>query len=292
MRSLLRGLARDRASVRWKQAVSTEVSSSQRNVLVLPSNAPARDFYLGDVHGSPGLVEALLAAAGVDLAAGDRVIAAGDLIDRGRDSGGALDLLDVPGFHSVLGNHDDLMLRGDLERWYGIGGAGVWWWTSPRYRRHHWLERVAALPTMIEVAGPQPVRVVHAEDPFGEQGVLPGVLDDAARDTALWGGAGLLETRRWLKSCRHQAVAPRAIGPQSSQGWTVCGHEALGALVGPRGLGGCAPLVVGNTVYLDTGAGCEHGALSLANLDEPLIRNTSSCATLCCSLFVRSIFFL
>jgi hypothetical protein len=49
---------------------------------------------------------------------------------------------------------------------------------------------------------------------------------------------------------------------------TVCGHEALGALVGPRGLGGCAPLVVGNTVYLDTGAGCEHGALSLANLDE------------------------
>jgi serine/threonine protein phosphatase 1 len=94
-----------------------------------------RLFAIGDIHGCPGELGALL--HGLPLEAGDTVCFVGDYIDRGRDSKGVVDLLlqvrtraDV---HWVFlkGNHEDMCLAflgrsGSWgESWMGNGGAAA-----------------------------------------------------------------------------------------------------------------------------------------------------------------------
>ncbi|WP_167591602.1 metallophosphoesterase [Jiella endophytica] len=94
---------------------------------------------IGDVHGESGLLKRFL--AGVDrLAARSGISPAiyllGDLVDRGDDSRGALDIAaDVvaerPGSKLLLGNHDEWLLRflehdlsmEEILNWLGQGGA-------------------------------------------------------------------------------------------------------------------------------------------------------------------------
>lgn len=76
----------------------------------LPENRAGRDFFVGDLHGSRELLERKLAAKGFDRKT-DRVMAVGDLVDRGPDSFGTLALVHEPWFHSVLGNHELMWLE-------------------------------------------------------------------------------------------------------------------------------------------------------------------------------------
>jgi serine/threonine protein phosphatase 1 len=82
-----------------------------------------RLFAIGDVHGCPGELEALLAAVAPE--AGDTVCFVGDYIDRGRDSKAVIDLLlaarcreDVR-WVFLKGNHEDMCLA-------YLGRAGHW----------------------------------------------------------------------------------------------------------------------------------------------------------------------
>lgn len=75
----------------------------------LPENTRGRDFVVGDLHGHVSLLEQALAARRFDPA-GDRVIAVGDVIDRGPESLRALALFAEPWFYSVRGNHEQAML--------------------------------------------------------------------------------------------------------------------------------------------------------------------------------------
>src|SRR5262249_60777197 len=92
-------------------------------------------FAIGDIHGCPGELGALL--DGLGLRPGDTVCFVGDYIDRGRDSKGVIDLLlaarrreDVRwGF--LRGNHEDMCLSflgrsGNWgESWMGNGGVAA-----------------------------------------------------------------------------------------------------------------------------------------------------------------------
>lgn len=82
-------------------------------LLRLKKNRKGRDFFVGDIHGMFGLLRRQLRVVGFDEEK-DRLIATGDLIDRGPDSGFARTCLEKPFFYSVMGNHEHEVVRNVL----------------------------------------------------------------------------------------------------------------------------------------------------------------------------------
>src|SRR5690554_1030051 len=72
-------------------------------------------IFLGDVHGDPSVIERCLEASCFNEK-NDIVISVGDLIDKGPDSLTCLSYLDKPWFHSVMGNHESLLIENFLEK--------------------------------------------------------------------------------------------------------------------------------------------------------------------------------
>jgi len=68
-----------------------------------------RTIAIGDVHGCADEFEELLNA--LELEPGDRVIQVGDLINRGPDSHGVLELVRAYQVEAILGNHELRLLR-------------------------------------------------------------------------------------------------------------------------------------------------------------------------------------
>jgi hypothetical protein len=120
-----------------------------------------RTVIVGDVHGCRAELSALLARVG--FAAGDRLVMVGDLVVRGPDPAGTLDLLAEVGARSVRGNHEDRLLRvraGDAPA--NSAQRAVIGALAPR----HWAV-IEALPLWLDLPE-HGVRVVHA-------GVVPGL---------------------------------------------------------------------------------------------------------------------
>ncbi|MDA8152270.1 MAG: metallophosphoesterase [Acidithiobacillus sp.] len=78
-------------------------------VIAHPANLQGRDFIVGDLHGHPDVLRRLMDHVAFDYDT-DRLFSVGDLVDRGPNSAGALDLLEAPWFYPVLGNHDAMLL--------------------------------------------------------------------------------------------------------------------------------------------------------------------------------------
>ncbi len=81
----------------------------RRKIARHEANTRGRDFIVGDLHGCVGYLDTLMRHVGFD-ASMDRLFSVGDLVDRGPDSPGALELLDQPWFYPVMGNHDAMLL--------------------------------------------------------------------------------------------------------------------------------------------------------------------------------------
>ncbi|EYF07183.1 metallophosphoesterase family protein [Chondromyces apiculatus] len=125
-----------------------------------------RTIIVGDVHGCRDELAALLEHIG--LVTSDRVVMVGDLVVRGPDPCGTLDLLREVGAISVRGNHEDRLLRwhagkGD-PRGEPLGEMSKVTARLLRKRDWAWLE---TLPYWIDLPE-QGIRVVHA-------GVVPGL---------------------------------------------------------------------------------------------------------------------
>jgi serine/threonine protein phosphatase 1 len=88
----------------------------------LPANVQGRDFVCGDIHGSYSCVNAFMNGVNFDKAV-DRLISVGDLIDRGPENEKCLSLLNEPWFHSVKGNHEELM-----EGYFSNEIPGIFFW--------------------------------------------------------------------------------------------------------------------------------------------------------------------
>jgi serine/threonine protein phosphatase 1 len=105
-----------------------------------PQTAPGERLYVvGDVHGRPDLLERMFAEIERDDAqrarvARRRIVTVGDIVDRGPDPCGAMQVLEtaqqrLPDLITVLGNHEEMLLRamrGDeatIRGWMRVGGA-------------------------------------------------------------------------------------------------------------------------------------------------------------------------
>lgn len=88
-----------------------------------------RVFVVGDIHGELSLLHAQLKKVNFDYQ-NDLLISVGDLVDRGEDSLGCLELINEPWFQAVRGNHEDMMIQSVkyrnmnyMEDWFRNGGS-------------------------------------------------------------------------------------------------------------------------------------------------------------------------
>jgi serine/threonine protein phosphatase 1 len=146
----------------------------ERPVLRL-APARGRDFVVGDIHGCYDLVLRAMEKVRFDPAR-DRIIAVGDLIDRGPGSHRAARFLSHDWVHAVRGNHEDMLLEayadGDAHPAvlsYLAGRNGFAWWLDvPEPLRRDIVEAVRKLPLAIEIPTERgTVGIVHADVPAG-----------------------------------------------------------------------------------------------------------------------------
>jgi len=135
----------------------------------LDVNTKGRDFVAGDIHGCFSQVYSALFELGFNRST-DRLICAGDMIDRGRDSHKVLEFLSQPYVYGLRGNHEQLLVESPIEAIIELaqknyGGLG---WASyiPRRMLLQIKQAMAKLPLAIEVpTRTELIGVVHADVP-------------------------------------------------------------------------------------------------------------------------------
>lgn len=157
-------------------------------IKTLDTNTQGRDFVIGDLHGSYSVFKNLLRSIKFNPEV-DRIISVGDLVDRGPDSLACLSLLRKPWFHSVLANHEYMMLTGaenigNSYQWTLNGGAwgtdlvvennkakdGTHILSDDAYEFGELLKLVKELPYIITVStkSGKKFHIIHAELPVVE----------------------------------------------------------------------------------------------------------------------------
>lgn len=134
-------------------------------------NVLGRDFVVGDIHGMFGMLSKELSRIDFDVGR-DRIFCVGDLIDRGDDSAGVIEWLRYPWFHSVRGNHEDLLVKSVLgdasSRAIWRNNGGDWWDAVDMESRGDIYSLIADLPWVIEVESESgAIGIVHADVPAG-----------------------------------------------------------------------------------------------------------------------------
>lgn len=76
----------------------------------IPKNEHGRDFIIGDIHARKKRFKKALDSVNFDKEK-DRLLALGDLIDRGKDGIFILNELRNDWFYSICGNHEQLLLN-------------------------------------------------------------------------------------------------------------------------------------------------------------------------------------
>lgn len=206
----------------------------RQKVLRLSQNHHGRDFVVGDIHFKTTDLYKGLRKLGFDSQT-DRVIGVGDLIDRGPGVLDGLKLLGEPWFFTVMGNHEQMLIRAYRENpdaRYVSHGAG-WWATVADESKEMIIVKLETLATLIEIESPRGVvGVVHGDVPRGLswQRFVNDIDNAQVEEIALWG-------RERIKKHYRQGVAGV---------WRVCtGHTWI-----PE------PLRLGNVLALDcTGGG-------------------------------------
>lgn len=212
-----------------------------------PSNPLGRDFFVGDLHGSFAALDELLVTMAF-APERDRLFSVGDLIDRGPQPERFDEFLELPWFHAIRGNHEQMAIDAcfglraldaeAVERfvlWERNGGL----WGASRIHGDpalvHRLMALDRLPWLIEVETVLGrVGLVHAEVPPGRDWVelRDDVADDPAlREAAIWG---------------RERVRARKRKPVRGIDWVISGHTPVRK-----------PLRLGNQWFIDTGAGYE-----------------------------------
>jgi serine/threonine protein phosphatase 1 len=240
--------------------------------LSAPANAPAprlppgvRIYVVGDVHGHLDKLTQAHDWVRADLqrrpVAHPLLVHLGDLIDRGPDSAGCIDLLaagpplrGVPTI-SLMGNHEWMMLKAlnggshdSIDRWLDNGGAEALhsWGLKSTSPPHDWL---AAIPPrhLVFLRDLAPSHVSHGYL-FVHAGVRPGV------EMALQRPADLL----WIRDAFLNWDG--VMLPDAPDRIIVHGHTPSPA-----------PTVKPNRLGLDTGAG-KGGLLTCAALEDDDVR--------------------
>lgn len=122
-------------------------------------NKKGRDFVIGDIHGMFSWLVVFLKKINFDEK-NDRLFAVGDLVDRGPESHRVQDFLKKKWFHSVRGNHENMIIDRVYEYSYS------WLSEFSNDRVHEIRNDFLKLPIMIEIETSYgKVGIVHAEVP-------------------------------------------------------------------------------------------------------------------------------
>lgn len=217
-------------------------------LLQLPMNLHGRDFVVGDIHFKTTDLHRGLQALGFDETT-DRLIAVGDVIDRGPGVLDGLKLLGEPWFYTVQGNHERMLIdayQANPDARYSAHGAG-WWMTIAEESKGMIIDKLRSLPIAIQIESDRgAVGVVHADVPAGMPWpTFVSQLDNAAiEDIALWGRDRIV---------KHYREGVPGV-------WRVCtGHTWI-----PR------PLRLGNVLALDVTGGAD-GSLAIYSVLEDKI---------------------
>lgn len=226
-------------------------------------NLRGRDFAVGDIHGEFSLVEEALEAVDFDPDV-DRLFCVGDLIDRGAESDLAASFLRKPGIFSILGNHDDDLIRlargprARVPKLLEIGcrqNNQMWWFELEPDLREEIIVALEALPLAFEIETPEGlVCIIHAEPP------AETLWEDFSRKLNS-GDKAAIET-----GLRSREIAEGQATAGCSDVWRVfAGHTPA-----PDG-----PMQKGNVFFIDTGAVfgrhgfSERAHLTLAQINAP-----------------------
>jgi serine/threonine protein phosphatase 1 len=142
--------------------------------LQLGVNKEGRDFVIGDIHGNFTQLQKGLEKVEFNYEK-DRLIAVGDLIDRGKENMECLELIKEHWFYTVIGNHEMMMAdaltqRKGWEIW--INNGGDWYYKINDWNKYR-LDQVYVpmiknvLPVAIELTAPNgmQVGVTHTDTP-------------------------------------------------------------------------------------------------------------------------------
>ncbi|GIK74438.1 MAG: serine/threonine protein phosphatase [Chloroflexota bacterium] len=238
----------------------------------LAENRTGRDIVIGDLHGHADRLLRLMDRERFDPAR-DRIIACGDLADRGPASRRCLNLLSEPWFFSVRGNHDQHFIDQVVAILFAVANRGIGledalrlarpaaesmeseWvldWLKDRYRSDALADadRLAALansmPHILVVGQDQNrFQVVHAE--AWENG---NPLSNAAIDGGLPGAsAGLADRLLWGRTVFAAMDCFPDIAQTNEPGIspTFCGHNVVREVSLWR-----------NHIFMDTGCGFDY----------------------------------
>jgi serine/threonine protein phosphatase 1 len=198
------------------------------------NNIHGHDYVVGDVHGGYERLTDLLAVIKFDIKV-DRLFSVGDLIDRGPDSAKCLELLNEPCFFSVLGNHEDMLMKAskdpeeEMELW--VQNGGEWGLELDPTALAHYAAVLAKLPLVITVGeGANRFNVFHAEF-FGDDLALDRPsYSNHMREQLLWGRMLIRDPN---KKDLHRGLSK-----------SFCGHTPVKSAK-----------QIGSHVFIDTGCG-------------------------------------
>lgn len=214
----------------------------------LPCNTAGVDFVVGDIHGAFDQVYALMKKVGFDGRV-DRLITTGDLVDRGPLSHLAIDFLKDTSCYSVRGNHEEMIIgycdglastdeecslwQSSVINTHLANNGARWFLDEPRHAKMAYANAFRRLPYAIDVKTSHGhIGIIHASCPVSNWADLKDALEGENKDDfmtrATW-------SRRKLKTMDTAEIS----GIQ----WVIVGHSIVDA-----------PTLLGNTLYIDTGA--------------------------------------
>ena len=180
---------RSRGILPVQEEGSAGVTSS---VSTSPTSHTSPSFaVIADIHGNVPALDAVL--ADLEQVQPDRVIVAGDFVNRGPQSRAALERIAPYGFPAISGNHDTWLTL--LARGEGLpAGWETPWWTPVRLATAdltpQWLTWLDALPPTlrVELPGTTPARIVHGSPRHSREG-MGRMMDEQRLREALAGVA-------------------------------------------------------------------------------------------------------
>ena len=140
-------------------------------------------WVIGDVHGYRRSLERLVSQ--LDLEENDILICLGDMVDRGPDSVGVVELfIDQENWYSLLGNHEEMMVI-DWSKTNGFGNysSNGFWSSETRLSRAKMLKVIGfvrSLPSEIVLDRFRLVHAGYADMPYSTS------LDEQTDEQRLW----------------------------------------------------------------------------------------------------------
>lgn len=227
-----------------------------------------KDYFVGDIHGAFEKLQNSLEIMGFRPDR-DRLISVGDLVDRGESSHLAETWLNMPYFHAVRGNHEDLYLRWrDLaddpeeRHWYEndiyFPNGGRWVEIVSEDDHIHLERAIRALPYVITVPGRggEIVAAVHAQLPDGAS--WPQMINEKMTPEMV---EELTWSRNRMMMHRKDRRAKAVWDENSIPGLTaiVCGHYVT-----------TVPTWVGDFYYIETAGWSAGRSFTITGLDQIL----------------------